>query len=501
MNRRDSSTRDYFPNPRPTRTERLRRRRRKQVTILAILGVLALLLLISAVFVLKDVIGGDGDTTTAPTNTPGGNNGAVDFPNENAFDGDSSTYMLSTFNQIKGAYFAVGFGDSVSVSSVRIISAHPDYYIERGELQLSSDGNTWTSIGEKFTGDATEDGLEHTMDVSSVSAKYLRVCIVENKSVPMAINEISVINSAGESVELTFAGSTAYPFIPEADNTTAPPVTTAPNNGYTTVIKTTADVGAGPLVLVNTTHPFTFPGGEANIENLYAANERADAPDGSKKALYQLASAETISLDATALTYFKNMCRGLVTEKGLNVYVDNNGGYRSYATQEALYAAYPKTASAPGQSDHNSGYGINMAVFMDGRVYSLDSSNESCRTILAWINANAHKYGFVRRFDPAKEAFTGMPAGLDDWHYRYVGEAHAFYMHQNNLCLEEYIAVLENYYSYGSNHLKFTTDTGKNYEIYFVAQTGSTTTVPVPTGKNYTISGNNHSGFIVTIEG
>jgi D-alanyl-D-alanine carboxypeptidase len=194
------------------------------------------------------------------------------------------------------------------------------------------------------------------------------------------------------------------------------------------------------------------------------------------------------------------MCRALVTEKGYNVYIDNNGGYRSYATQDALYKKYPQTAVPAGQSDHNSGYGINMAVFMNGSVYSFSSSNEACRTILAWVNANAHKYGFVRRYDPAKASQTGMTAGLDDWHYRYVGEAHAYYMKQNNLCLEEYIAVLENYYAYGQNHLKFTTDTGKKYEIYFVARTGDNTAVPVPTGKNYTVSGNNHSGFIVTIE-
>lgn len=370
MNRRDSSTRDYFPNPRPTRTERLRRRRRKQITILAILGILALILILSAVFVLKDAIGGDGEDTP-----------------------DTSEVL-----------------------------------------------------------DATTPSPDETTEPDG-----------------------------------------------ESDETTVP-VTNPPASGYTSIILSSAEAGAGPLVLVNATHPFTFPNGDADIEKLYDANELAQAPDKTMKSLYLLAGSENISLNSTALAHFKDMCRALVTEKGYNVYVDNNGGYRSYATQESLYKTYPQTANPPGQSDHNSGYGINMAVFMNGRVYKFSDSNDACRTILAWVNANAHKYGFVRRFDPTKESQTGMPAGLDDWHYRYVGEAHAYYMTQTNLCLEEYIAVLENYYSYGENHLKFTTDTGKQYEIYFVAQTGSTTAVPVPTGKSYTVSGNNHSGFIVTVE-
>ena len=372
MKSRDSSTRDYSPNPRPTRTERLRRRRRKQITILVILGALALILIISAIFVLKDAMGGDGEETTP----------------------DTSVVL-----------------------------------------------------------EATTPSPEETTEPDE-----------------------------------------------ESEETTVP-VTDPPAAGYTTIVLSAADVGAGPLVLVNTTHAYTFPNGEANISNLYEANERTQAPDGTMKSLYQLAGSKNILLDSTALVHFKNMCRALVAEKGYNVYIGNNGGYRSYATQEALYKGNPVKATPPGQSDHNSGYGINIDVFMNNAIYNLNSSNDTCRTILAWINGNAHKYGFVRRFDPAKESYTGMPAGLDDWHYRYVGEPHAYYMTQNNLCLEEYIAVLENYYVYGENHLKITTDTGKQYEIYFVAQgEGGTTTVPVPTGKSYAVSGNNHSGFIVTVE-
>ena len=64
---------------------------------------------------------------------------------------------------------------------------------------------------------------------------------------------------------------------------------------------------------------------------------------------------------------------------------------------------------------------------------------------------------------------------------------------------EEYLAALENC-TYEGNHLVFDVD-GKSYEIYFVAaENGATTTLPVPNDPTiYTVSGNNYSGYIVTI--
>lgn len=58
---------------------------------------------------------------------------------------------------------------------------------------------------------------------------------------------------------------------------------------------------------------------------------------------------------------------------------------------------------------------------------------------------NAYKYGFVIRYPDGKESVTGV----SDYNYafRYVGYAHAYYMHENGLCLEEYISLLQKKYS------------------------------------------------------
>jgi D-alanyl-D-alanine carboxypeptidase len=386
MNRRDSSTRDYYPNPRPARTERLRRRRRKQVTILLILAIIAILLIVSGFFVLKDVI--TSDTS----------------------DGDETVHSSSV-------------------------------------------------------GDASQNVLEGEGDISN-------------------------------SPE---TGAPNPPTTNDPDSTTTAPTTNSGGSSDTPAVGTItpSNIGKGPLVLVNDNYAYTFPDGEENISNLYNENEKVTLSDGSKISLYQL-SGSNILFDSTALYYFKNMCRDLVKATGYNVYSD--AAYRSYATQEELYNKFPSSASMPGKSDHNTGYGINLAVYKDSRVYSLGYNDKTCTAILAWINANAHKYGFVRRFDPQKSAITGMKKGQDDWHYRYVGEAHAYYMAINNLCLEEYLALIEKNYVYGKNSLKFTTDSGNKYEIFFMSK-DNVSAINIPQGKTVEVSGNNYNGFIVAIKG
>ena len=73
-------------------------------------------------------------------------------------------------------------------------------------------------------------------------------------------------------------------------------------------------------------------------------------------------------------------------------------------------------------------------------------------------------------------------------------------MTANTLCLEEYLAWLESF-TYEGTHLFINDVEGKNYEIDFVpAENGTSTTLPVPTDPTaYTVSGNNYSGYIVTV--
>jgi D-alanyl-D-alanine carboxypeptidase len=120
-----------------------------------------------------------------------------------------------------------------------------------------------------------------------------------------------------------------------------------------------------------------------------------------------------------------------------------------------------------------------------------------------WLEANCAKYGFVFRYDSSKSSSTGVSDEPN--HLRYVGVAHATYMTEHNLCLEEYLELLRNSHSYEQSPLEIVAG-DKNYLVYYVAATtadgASFTSISVPpaTEGTYTISGDNMNGFIVTVE-
>ena len=53
-----------------------------------------------------------------------------------------------------------------------------------------------------------------------------------------------------------------------------------------------------------------------------------------------------------------------------------------------------------------------------------------------WIAENCWNYGFIIRYQKDKEDITEII--YEPWHLRYVGVQIAQYMHENNLCLEEF---------------------------------------------------------------
>ncbi|MDO4863161.1 MAG: M15 family metallopeptidase [Ruminococcus sp.] len=175
------------------------------------------------------------------------------------------------------------------------------------------------------------------------------------------------------------------------------------------------------------------------------------------------------------------------------------GSYRSKKYQQEIYDRYDgetdddgfPRAAVPGKSEHETGYAFDFT-----ETTGLDYQGQGD---FAWINTNCYKYGFVVRYTEEKEKITQIRS--EPWHFRYVGIAHATYMTKNDHCLEEYIDLLRDKYTYEGEHLEVTDDDGAHYEIFYVpSDDGSeTTNVPVPSGCRYDISGNNSDGFIVTV--
>lgn len=191
------------------------------------------------------------------------------------------------------------------------------------------------------------------------------------------------------------------------------------------------------------------------------------------------------------------MARDFYAAKNINDLIVISG-YRTQEQQKELYdndlaqtgLDYSELVAKAGYSEHQTGYSID---FSTSTTWDYDGQGD-----YAWIDENCWKYGYILRYAENKTELTKIK--YEPWHYRYVGVPHAYYMYKNGICMEEYIERLKQY-TYEGEHLTFTDDNGKNYELYYVPSDdgNETTYVPVPVSLKYEVSGNNIDGFIVTV--
>ncbi len=122
-------------------------------------------------------------------------------------------------------------------------------------------------------------------------------------------------------------------------------------------------------------------------------------------------------------------------EEGIELMVSS--GYRSYADQEEVTNLYldlygqsyvDSYVAKPGFSEHQT------AMSLDIASKTVDTFVESDE--YTWMMENAYKYGFILRYPKSKEDITGY--NCEPWHYRYVGEEIAEYIHNNNITYDEY---------------------------------------------------------------
>lgn len=114
-------------------------------------------------------------------------------------------------------------------------------------------------------------------------------------------------------------------------------------------------------------------------------------------------------------------------------------GFRSFDTQAGLYQNYVNNygsqeadtfSARPGYSEHQTGLAFDL-LHKDGTL--VENSAE-----VNWIATNAHKYGFIVRYQVGKEHITGYQA--EPWHIRYIGSL-ATDVYNSGLTLEEYLGV------------------------------------------------------------
>lgn len=147
--------------------------------------------------------------------------------------------------------------------------------------------------------------------------------------------------------------------------------------------------------------------------------------------------------DVRAADALKAFIQG-ARDEGLSVFLSS--AYRGYAEQSYLYnrkvAQYGEEIAKtivlpPGTSEHQTG----LSADITDRYYEVKDSSLENTAMFLWMNEHCAEYGFILRYPKDKEDITKVI--YEPWHFRYVGAEAATFMKEENLCLEEFLALYE----------------------------------------------------------
>ena len=150
-------------------------------------------------------------------------------------------------------------------------------------------------------------------------------------------------------------------------------------------------------------------------------------------------------VDSRIAEPLQQMVQACVAE-GIQCYLAS--GYRCYNEQSYLlslkvqqvgYDQAVTIVAPPGTSEHQTGLCVDITDY--NREYK-DSSLEQTATY-QWLAAHCTEYGFIVRYPASKSGSADSVTGIiyEPWHFRYVGVEAAKYMTENDLCLEEFVAL------------------------------------------------------------
>ena len=88
--------------------------------------------------------------------------------------------------------------------------------------------------------------------------------------------------------------------------------------------------------------------------------------------------------------------------------------------------------AVPGFSEHQLGIAVDI---------NADHAGSTDDEVYTWLAENSWQYGFIKRYPSDKTEITGTIN--EPWHYRYVGKEAAREIVSQEVCLEEYVEMLE----------------------------------------------------------
>lgn len=138
-------------------------------------------------------------------------------------------------------------------------------------------------------------------------------------------------------------------------------------------------------------------------------------------------------------------------EEGYQVWINvgfRNFEYNMYYYEEAMLkygSAYEaaKHVYPPGTSEHSSAlaFDITDESRYAANYYDMHDETVADTEVYHWMAEHCAQYGFIVRYPEGKEEF--FERGCYTGHFRYVGKEAAEYIMENDLCLEEFLALYE----------------------------------------------------------
>ena len=127
--------------------------------------------------------------------------------------------------------------------------------------------------------------------------------------------------------------------------------------------------------------------------------------------------------------------------------MQSQSAYRSYSTQESVYAGWVDslgqegadlTSARPGHSEHQTGLAIDINALPDQGCALEPCWGDTPHA--QWLAANAYRFGFIVRYPDGKTDITGYE--YEPYHMRYVGIELATEMHTTGITtLEEFFGL------------------------------------------------------------
>ena len=242
----------------------------------------------------------------------------------------------------------------------------------------------------------------------------------------------------------------------------APKAPEKPDMEFKDYTVTDSDIQTGSLVLADKDHPYTVDRTLLDLVDCQAFRDE-------KMELEQISEKNYLP--------YKNMMLNKTAMENAHKLLTDLRNSVTGAKPVTIDAAFDRIVYGGNEIE---GYKTGLLMFLS------DNSSDSGSYVAlgdeykTWLKSNAAKYGFVNDSEDA---------------YRYVGEVHASYMTRKKLSLADYVAYLKN--NTNENKVLTVKVNGVEYSVYYVS-CGSGDTVKVPADAEYTVSGTNEGGVVIT---